>query len=94
MVEMFNRMKGTKVFSELDLSAAYYQVETKSVTTRTLGFTTPNDRQYVWCRMSFGLKGASIHFQQIAEQVVGKAMEFTRMYVDNFLIHSELVKEM
>jgi hypothetical protein len=47
----------------------------------------------VWRRMSFGPKGVSTHFQQVAEQVVGEAMEFTKVYVDNFLIHFELVKE-
>jgi hypothetical protein len=92
-VEMFSRTRGAKVFSELDLSAAYHQVETKSATARMLGFTAPNDRQYVWRRMSFGLKGAPTHFQQMVEQVVGEVIKFTRVYVDNFLIHSELVKE-
>jgi hypothetical protein len=91
--EMFSKTKGAKVFSELDLSAAYYQVETEFATVRMLGFTTPNDRQYVWHRMPFGPKGAPTHFQQVAEQVVGEVMKFTRVYVDNFLIHSELVKE-
>jgi hypothetical protein len=92
-VEMFNRTKGAKVFSELDLSATYHQVETESATARMLRFTALNDRQYVWCKMLFGLKGVPTHFQQVVEQVVGEAMEFTRMYVDNFLIHSKLVKE-
>jgi hypothetical protein len=47
----------------------------------------------MWCKMLFGLKKVSTHFQQIAKQIVGKAIEFTRVYVDNFLIYFELVKK-
>jgi hypothetical protein len=47
MAEMFNKTKEAKVFSELNLSAAYYQVEIESVTARILGFTVPNSKQYV-----------------------------------------------
>jgi hypothetical protein len=56
MAKIFSRTKGVKVFSELDLSAIYHQVEIEFVTTRMLGFTTLNGKQYVWCRMLFGLK--------------------------------------
>jgi hypothetical protein len=81
---------GERVKEEIRLCIDFRQVNEK---TKSIMYTTPNSRQYMWCRMSFGLKGAPTHFQQVAEQVVGETMEFTRMYVDNFLIYSKLVKE-
>jgi hypothetical protein len=43
--------------------------------------------------MLFGLKRAPTHFQQIVNKVAQKVNEFTRTYIDNFLIHSIIVKE-
>jgi hypothetical protein len=43
-VEMFSKTRKTKVFLELNLSAAYHQVETEFAIIRMLGFTILNDK--------------------------------------------------
>jgi uncharacterized protein YbcC (UPF0753/DUF2309 family) len=44
-------------------------------------------------KMLFGPKRAPIHFQQIVDKVAQGVNKFTRTYIDNFLVHSTMVKK-
>ena len=91
--DMFAKLRGAKLFTELDLSAAFHQIRVEEETSKILGFTAPDGRQMVWERMPFGPKNACTHFQKIAERATVECREFLVNYVDNFLIASETVEE-
>ena len=52
------------------------------------GFVAPNGVSYMWVRMAFGVKGACTHYQLQGERAVFDCLDFTVMYVDNNLVHS------
>ena len=57
------------------------------------GFVAPNGVSYMWVRMAFGVKGACTHYQLQGERAVFDCLDFTVVYVDNNLVHSNDVDE-
>ena len=61
--ELFEHVQGMKYFTEINLTEAYHYIVMSEKSQPLLGFLTPDKSQYVYVRMSFGLKGAVTHFQ-------------------------------
>jgi hypothetical protein len=59
---MVARLVGEKIFSELDLCSTYHQLGVHKESQEILGFMAPDNNQYIWTRMPFGLKNALTHF--------------------------------
>ena len=93
IADLIFQIRGLKIFSELDLSAAFHQSKLSKDLQVILGFTGPDGKQYIWVVMPFGPKGAATHFQWVIDSLVVDFFNFLRAYVDNLLAHSQSVED-
>ncbi len=62
--DILDRMSGSKIFSVLDLTAGYYQIEMDNESRKITAFST-SSAHYHFKRMPFGLKCAPAEFSRI-----------------------------
>jgi Reverse transcriptase (RNA-dependent DNA polymerase) len=104
--EIFAAMRGSKLFTELDLMNAFHQILLTQASRKYTAFTDPKDNtRYQWTRMFFGDAGTASKMQCVMEKVlrIGSPEALLhRVYVDNVLIfhktgdiskHAQQVKE-
>ena len=91
LTELFEHVWGVKYFTKIDLTKAYHHIVVSEKSQPLLGFLAPDKSQYVYMKMSFGLKGVVMHFQVQGEQVISVSNEATN-YLDNFLVFSKELK--
>ncbi|KAG0436113.1 Transposon Ty3-I Gag-Pol polyprotein [Dictyocoela muelleri] len=61
--DQFYDLKGSKLFSKIDLHSGYYQLKIANDDIHKTAFTILNDK-YEFIRLHFGLKNPPFHFQQ------------------------------
>ena len=76
-----------KVFSTLDFTSAYHQIELDERSRDLTAFVTPNGACRV-CRMPFGLNSASAVFQGVMSKLFC-GLEGVKAFQDDVLIFSE-----
>ena len=96
--ELFARLTGGKVFSKLDLSQAYLELQLDE---ESAVYVTINTHQGLYCskRLPFGLASALAMFQKLMDTVL-QGLQGVICYIDNILIstsdessHLEVLKE-
>ena len=85
--DLFERVKGCKVFSVLDLKEAYYHIPLKLEDRHKTAFVVA-DRKFQWVRMPFGLHGASFSLAAAMSSILGDCKEFCGIYYDDSIIFS------
>ena len=87
--ELFEKVRGSYWFTELDLFSGYYQIPMATDSIRLITFGT-NFSTFAFTVMPFGLVGAPATFQKIMDEVLRDFYEeFTSVYLDNILISSK-----
>lgn len=87
--DILDSFSGAKLFSTLDLRAGYWQVSMNPVDKPKTAFTAPGGL-YQFCRMPFGLNGASSTFQRMMEIVLsGLNLVTCLCYLDDVIIHAK-----
>lgn len=82
--EMFHRLTGMIVFSKLDLSSVYHQMELAEVSRDFTAFIT-HDGLYRYKGVCFDLAGAAAAFQKILSAVL-KGRQGPVYYLDDILV--------
>lgn len=85
--EMFAQLAGSKVFSKIDLSDAYLQIEVDDKSKRFLTINT-HKGLFTFNRLPFGVKSAPGIFQQIMDAMLA-GLDGTIAYFDDILVHSK-----
>ena len=82
--EVFNKLKGGKVFSKIDSSEAYLQIPVKENSSKLLCIKTHRGL-YKFDRLAFGKNVEPAIFQQVMDTMLG-GFDFTFAYLDYIII--------
>ena len=86
-------MAGARLFTCLDLRAAYHAIEIEEVIRRYLGFGYQG-KQYVYRKMPFGLSAAPSIFCRYMSKILGRiSNDFYNLYMDDCVIYSKTIEE-
>ena len=87
--DLFNQLKGSKVFSKIDLRDGYYQVRMKPEDIPKTAFRTPRGH-WEWVVMPMGLTNAPATFMRVMDNIFRPLLDkCTLTYLDDILIHSK-----
>ena len=89
--EIFKKLNGSKIFSKIDLSDAFLQIEVEENSSKLLCINTHRGL-YTCNRLAFGVKVAPAIFQHVMDAMLGD-LDFTTVYLDDILITSKSVIE-
>ena len=85
--EMYAKLKGTKVFSTIDLRSGYHHIALGKSSRAKTAFVTPFGK-YEFLMVPFGLAQAPAYFQLLMNKVL-KGLKFAMTYLDDIIIFSE-----
>ena len=88
---MYAKLKGTKVFSTIDLRSRYYHIALGKDSRAKTAFVTPFGK-YEFLMVLFGLAQAPAYFQLLMNQVL-EGLNFTMTYLDDIIIFSNSEEE-
>ena len=92
--ECLDALAGSKLYSHLDLAAAYNQIPLHEDDRHKSAFTTPFGL-FEYNRMNFGLKSAPATFQKAMMNVFRKEiLEILLVILDDILVHAKSIEEM
>ena len=89
--EIASSVKGSKIFTRLDASQAFWQVPLTEASSKLTTFQTPFGR-HRFTRLPAGVKVASEVFDEIYAKIFGNIDNVVN-YIDDILIHSETKQE-
>ena len=90
--EIYACLKGSKVFSTLDMHSGYHHVEMTEEARPKTAFTLPaNLGEWEFLRCPFGLAQAPAYFQRLINEVL-TPFDFAFGYLDDILIYSPNVQ--
>ena len=85
--EVFQRMKGSKIFSKLDARSGYFQVPLDSESAKLTTFITPFGR-FFYKRLPQGISSAPEIFQKQMENILA-GQKNVEIFMDDIMVHSE-----
>ena len=85
--EMYVKLKGTKVFSTIDLRSRYHHITLSKSSRAKTAFVTPFGK-YKFLMVPFGLAQVPVYFQLLMNKVLN-GLKFAMTYLDNIIIFSE-----
>lgn len=85
--DLIMRIKGSKIFSSIDLNNGYYQIPVSVEDVHKTAFII-NGRQFEYLRMPFGVTGAPGTSQRAMRETFVD-LEFAEVFIDDILIHSK-----
>ena len=87
--EIFDQIKGAKVFSKLDLCSGYYQIRVNNDDVEKTAFRCRYGH-YEFLVIPFGLPGAPSTFMRVMNEVLHPYIDtFVSAYLDDILIYSK-----
>ena len=89
--DLFNKVKGSKVFSVLDLQNGYFHIPVKESDRHKTAFILPFGK-FQWKRLALGLIGAPYTFYGAMYEIFSD-LPFVVVYFDDILIYSNTVEE-
>jgi hypothetical protein len=91
--DLFDQLKGAKVFSKIDLRLGYFQLMIQEQDIPKIAFTTRYGL-YEYTVMSFGLTNAPAYFMTTMSKVFMEYLDkFVVVFIDDILIYSKDDKE-
>jgi DNA replication protein DnaC len=91
--DLFDQMRGAKVFSKIDLRYGYHQMRIKLSNIPKTAFTTRYGL-YEYTIMSFGLTNAPAYFMYLMNKVFMEHLDkFVVVFIDDILIYSKNEEE-
>jgi hypothetical protein len=91
--DLFDQMRGAKVFSNIDLHSGYHQMKIRWSDIPKTGFTTRYGL-YEYTVMSFGLTNAPTYFMYLINKVFMEYLDkFAVVFIDDILIYSKTKEE-
>ena len=87
ILDILDRLNGSKYFSTLDLKSGYWQMEMDPESIKKTAFST-QDGHYEFVRLPFGLKNAPADFSRMMYMTLGD-LPFVEIYLDDITIHSK-----
>ena len=88
---MYAKLKGTKVFSTIDLRSGYYHITLGKDSRAKTAFVMPFGK-YEFLMAPFGLAQAPAYFQLLMNQVL-QGLPFAMTYLDDIIIFSNKEEE-
>lgn len=85
MDELLSDLRGTSVFTTIDLAAAYHQLTLHEECQDITAFIT-HDGLFRYCRVPYGLASAPSAFQKMMETVL-KGIRGVRNYLDDIIVY-------
>ncbi len=83
---LMSRGRGNKILSSLDLISGYWQVPMAPASREVTAFSTPSGH-YEWLKMPMDLKGASLTFQRLINDVLaGMFGKHVFAYLDDIIV--------
>ncbi|KAG0420474.1 Transposon Tf2-6 polyprotein [Dictyocoela roeselum] len=86
MTDIITDLKGSAIFSQIDLSMGYYQIAMDPQSRKYTSFSIFGEH-YEFLRMPFGLTNAPRTFQRAMNHLLGE-YDFVKIFLDDILIHS------
>lgn len=90
--DLFEKLRGFKVASSLDLRESYTQLLVKEQDQHKLTFTW-NSVRYSWQGSPYGLKFLTAHFQRVMTSILSKCLPFVIIFVDDVVVFSDSLDE-
>ena len=78
---------GSTIFSTLDLTSGFWQMQLHPEAKKTTAFTIPGFGQFCWKVAPMGLLGSPASFQRLVETVL-KGIPNVIVYIDDLIIHT------
>ena len=87
--DLFNQLKGSSIFSKIDLRSGYYQLRIKDVDVHKTAFRTRYGH-YEFLVMLFGLKNGPMAFMDLMNCVFRSYVDqFVVVFIDDILVYSK-----
>ena len=87
ILDILDRLHGSKYFSSWDLKSGYYQILMDENSIAKTAFST-QDQHWEFIRCPFGLKNMPADFSRIMASILSD-LPYIQIYLDDFLIHSD-----
>ena len=87
--DLFDQLKGARVFSKIDLRSSYYQLRVKDVDAPKTSFRTRYGH-YEFLVMSFGFTNAPVAFMDLMNRVFHPHFDqFVVVFIDDIMLYSK-----
>jgi hypothetical protein len=84
--DIIAKLGNCQFFTSLDLARAFHQIPMREQDRHKTAFSTPNDGQFCFNRVPFGLSNSPGYFQSLMKIVFKDCDDFAVSYIDDILV--------